>query len=262
MLTKCVSGPQVRQLLSTAVTGLTKQHPQLTSCQLIGKHFSSQVLDPVQEALLVEPCILVNELDQPIGQASKRECHLMFEGSSPLHRAFSLFIFNNNGDLLMQKRSKTKILFPDMWTNSCCSHPLARDQEQVEEEALGARLASQRRVNIELGIPESQVPVEKIKYLTRILYAAPSSSAWGEHELDYILMLRGDVTTNLNKDEVSEVEWVARNDLTSFTEHVERTGGSITPWFKFISQSLLPTWWEHLDNIDSLVDHKTIHKFY
>ena len=78
-----------------------------------------------------------------------------------------------------------------MWTNTCCSHPLAVKEELVEEEALGVRKAAQRRIGLELGVEEAQAAVEDIVYLTRILYAAPSNGEWGEHELDYILMMRG-----------------------------------------------------------------------
>ena len=71
-------------------------------------------LDPFQEALLQEECILVNENDEQVGFASKKACHLKDEitGKSPLHRAFSLFIFNNENQLLMQQRSDTKVTFP------------------------------------------------------------------------------------------------------------------------------------------------------
>ena len=65
-------------------------------------------LDPVQEALLSEPCILVDTGDQVQGSASKRDCHQVVGGTSPLHRAFSLFIFNNKDELLLQQRSDTK----------------------------------------------------------------------------------------------------------------------------------------------------------
>ena len=88
-------------------------------------------------------------------------------------------------------RSATKITFPNMWTNTCCSHPLAVKEELVEEEALGVRKAAQRRIGLELGVEAAQAGVEDIVYLTRILYAAPSNGEWGEHELDYILMMRG-----------------------------------------------------------------------
>ena len=69
-------------------------------------------LDPVQEALLTEPCILVNTKDEVLGQASKRECHQVESGTSLLHRAFSLFVFNSRDELLLQQRSDTKITFP------------------------------------------------------------------------------------------------------------------------------------------------------
>jgi isopentenyl-diphosphate delta-isomerase len=240
-----------------------KMHERLV-LQRLGRSIgtiSKPAIDPVQEALLAEPCILVDEHDRAVGQASKRDCHRMVDGSSLLHRAFSLFIFNNNGDLLLQKRSSTKITFPNMWTNTCCSHPLVLGEEVEEKDAWGVRLAAQRKVNSELGIPVNQVEPENIQYLTRILYSAPSSGEWGEHELDYILLLRGDVTTQPNPDEVSEIEWVSRPHLPEFMKHVETSGGQITPWFRLITQNLLPVWWKNLDRIDQHTDHATIHKF-
>ena len=83
----------------------------------------AQKLDPVQEALLSEPCLLVDTDDKVLGPASKRACHEVVEGSSPLHRAFSLFVFNDRDELLLRQRSDTKITFPSLRTNTCCSHP-------------------------------------------------------------------------------------------------------------------------------------------
>lgn len=71
-----------------------------------------QNLDPLQEALLKEKCFLVDENDKIIGKASKRECHLVGkDGELLLHRAFSVFLFNKKGDLLLQKRSSKKVSF-------------------------------------------------------------------------------------------------------------------------------------------------------
>lgn len=67
-------------------------------------------IDPQQLALLEEPCILVDEADNPLGAASKRQCHLMQDGSSPLHRAFSVFLFNPAGELLVHRRAHTKVI--------------------------------------------------------------------------------------------------------------------------------------------------------
>jgi len=224
---------------------------------------SQAALDPVQEALLAEPCILVDSNDRVLGTASKRECHVMEKGTSLLHRAFSLFIFNEKSELLLQQRSDTKITFPSLWTNTCCSHPLATVEEMEDRAALGVRKAAQRRVEIELGVENSVAAVDDIQYLTRILYSAPSSGEWGEHELDYILFLRTSqppvITPNI--EEVQAVEWVARRDMQDFLMDLEHRGVGITPWFRLISQKLLPFWWENLDRINELQDHHTIHKF-
>jgi len=219
-------------------------------------------LDPIQEALLAEPCILVDKTDEAIGQASKRDCHLLSpSGTSLLHRAFSLFIFNSEEELLLQKRSSTKITFPDMWTNTCCSHPLAVPEELEEKEALGVRRAAQRRVELELGVSALEAPVADIQYLTRILYSAPSSGKWGEHELDYILLLRADPGLAPCPEEVSATEWVGRNHLQDFIRDVESKGGQLTPWFQLISKNLLPTWWDNLENVEKFRDHQTIHQY-
>ena len=137
------------------------------------------------------------------------------KGTSPLHRAFSLFVFNERDELLLQQRSDTKITFPSLWTNTCCSHPLATPTEMEEAEQLGVRTAAQRRIGLELGVPHSQARVEDIKFVTRILYEAESSSRWGEHELDYILMLRRSQELSLapSPEEVRDTEWVGRDHL-------------------------------------------------
>jgi len=222
---------------------------------------SASALDPVQESLLSEPCILVDKHDNIIGQASKKECHKIVDGTSPLHRAFSLFIFNEEGSLLLQKRSDTKITFPSLWTNSCCSHPLMQGDEP--DGVAGVKLAASRRSVIELGIPEDQLKVENMHYLTRILYQAPSTGGeWGEHELDYIIFMKANVHTNINPDEVSDTAWIPRHELTDFMKEVHQSGGGVTPWFHLVSQHLLHDWWKNLDNIHKFTDHEKIHSFY
>ena len=101
-----------------------------------------------------------------------------------LHRAFSAFVFRpTDGKLLLQQRASEKITFPDMWTNTCCSHPLDDFAEEREEEGQrGVRVAASRKLEHELGIPPSQTPVDGFQYLTRIHYLAPSDGLWGEHE--------------------------------------------------------------------------------
>jgi len=159
--------------------------------------------DPEQSRLMDEKCILVDEQDNAIGAMDKKTCesiscmspcfldsilrtgHLMENiNKGLLHRAFSAFIFRpSDGKLLLQQRASEKITFPDMWTNTCCSHPLDDfEQEKVEAGQLGVRIAASRKLGHELGIPQSQTPIDEFQYLTKIHYLAPSSGMWGEHE--------------------------------------------------------------------------------
>jgi isopentenyl-diphosphate delta-isomerase len=104
-----------------------------------------------------------------------------------LHRAFSAFIFRpSDGKLLLQQRASEKITFPDMWTNTCCSHPLDDfEEEKIEARQRGVKAAASRKLEQELGIPQAQTPVDQFQYLTRIHYLAPSNGLWGEHEGEF-----------------------------------------------------------------------------
>lgn len=102
-----------------------------------------------------------------------------------LHRAFSVFLFDEQNRLLLQQRATEKITFPDMWTNTCCSHPLAVSTETgstLPESIEGVKRAAQRKLEHELGIKIEQVPIDKFRFLARIHYKAPSDGKWGEHE--------------------------------------------------------------------------------
>ncbi|XP_012275985.1 isopentenyl-diphosphate Delta-isomerase 1 isoform X2 [Orussus abietinus] len=223
-------------------------------------YYAKMQVAPLQEAALEEQCILVDENDRILGEASKRYCHRVGEaGNIPLHRAFSVFMFNRKGDLLLQKRSLNKVTFPGHYTNTCCSHPLAKIPGEIEEEeALGVRRAAQRRLGYELGIPPEQVPVEDFFYLTRIHYQAPGDGYWGEHEIDYILFLRKDeVTVDPNPDEVSEIRWVSRASLSDFV----KINSPLSPWFQLVLNHKLLTWWDNLDDLYKFRDHETIQRF-
>ena len=93
---------------------------------------------PQQVSLMQEKLIVVNELDEPIWSVSKLQGHSKeFAKDMDLpHRAFSVFLFNKNLELLLQERSKEKITFPNMWTNTCCSHPLFEADEMEEVEGI------------------------------------------------------------------------------------------------------------------------------
>jgi isopentenyl-diphosphate delta-isomerase len=114
--------------------------------------------DKIQEELLQEKCILINDQDEVIGEATKKECHLNSNiEKGMLHRAFSVFLFNNNNELLLQQRSDAKITFPGRFTNTCCSHPLSFPHELEDKDFIGVRRAAQRKLHHELGIKANEV---------------------------------------------------------------------------------------------------------
>lgn len=127
-----------------------------------------------QEELMVkDECIVVDNDDRIIGHASKKDTHV-FSPKQPrgvLHRAFSVFLFDSDGKLLLQQRAADKITFPNVWTNTCCSHPLYgySPSEADDEAALvdgsvpGVKAAAVRKLLHELGIKAKDVPVSKFK---------------------------------------------------------------------------------------------------
>ncbi|KAI9501397.1 isopentenyl-diphosphate delta-isomerase idi1 [Coemansia spiralis] len=217
--------------------------------------------DPEQVRLMSEMCILLDNDDHPIGAASKKACHQMTNISKGMvHRAFSVFLFDSQNRLLLQQRSSEKITFPECFTNTCCSHPLATREELEEAEQMGVKRAAQRKLLHELGIRPEQVPLEQFHYLTRIHYVAPSDGMWGEHEIDYILFIKADVDLNVNPNEVMSVRYVTMDELKELIRTAAEKSVKLTPWFSLIDTNFLYKWWERLDDLDSLKDHKTIHR--
>jgi isopentenyl-diphosphate delta-isomerase len=146
--------------------------------------------------------------------------------------------------LLLQQRASEKITFPDMWTNTCCSHPLDDfEEEKVEVDQLGVRIAASRKLEHELGIPRTQTPVSQFQYLTKIHYLAPSDGMWGEHEVDYILFLTADVDVTPNTNEIRDFKYVDKAELQNMFDDSEK---SFTPWFKLIARDFLFGWWDEL----------------
>ena len=106
-----------------------------------------------------------------------------------LHRAFSVFLFDSKNRLLLQQRASEKITFPDMWTNTCCSHPLGVPGETgaaLEGAVQWVRRAAQRKQDNDLGIKAKGVQLDDFRFLTRIHYKAPSDGKWGEHESEHL----------------------------------------------------------------------------
>jgi isopentenyl-diphosphate delta-isomerase len=156
--------------------------------------------------------VLVNPKDEVLGLMEKQQAHI----NGLLHRAFSVFLFNENGEMLLQKRAAEKYHSPHQWTNAVCSHP------RIEETYLEA---AKRRLNEELGI-DAELS-EKFHFI----YKADVGGGLWEHELDHVFTGTYHSKFNLNKDEVEEVRYISLENLDKeISEHPEQ----FTEWFKII----------------------------
>ena len=171
-----------------------------------------------------ELLILVDENDRELGYKSKEECH---NGKGILHRAFSVFIFNDNNELLMQKRSAGKRLWPLYWSNSCCSHPRVGETYQT---------ATQRRLKEELDF---ETPLQ---FLFRFQYQASFGDKGSENELCSVYAGRYNDEIHPNENEIAEWKFMSLQELNrQLMAHPEH----FTPWFKLewarMEKDFLPT---------------------
>ena len=155
--------------------------------------------------------ILVNEQDQGVGYMSKTLCH---QGSGILHRAFSLLIFNDRGELLIQQRAASKRLWPLYWSNSCCSHP--RGAETMEA-------ATRRRLLEELGLSCS------LLFLFKFQYQAQFDANGAEHELCSVFIGRSRQPPRIDETEICAWRWIGPEALMS--EMSDAGARTFTPWF-------------------------------
>lgn len=155
--------------------------------------------------------ILVDEKDNAIGLEDKLIAH---SHPARLHRAFSIFILNDRGQLLLQKRSKQKKTWPGFWSNSCCSHPWP--EEPIP-------LCAKRRLVEELGFTCD------LKFLFKFQYEAPFNGDWGEHEIDHVFLGYYNGLVQPNPMEVEDFRFL---DLDKLRIDVEENANKYTPWFK------------------------------
>jgi isopentenyl-diphosphate delta-isomerase len=158
-----------------------------------------------------EMLILVDENDNVIDYKSKIECH---QGDGILHRAFSIFIFNSKMEVIMQKRSDNKMLWPMFWSNTCCSHP--RKGEVMEE-------AAHRRLSEEIGFDT------RLEYLYKFIYQANYKAVGAENELCSVFIGKSDEQVVVNENEIADWKFISIPDLS---ESVAEKPDEFTPWFK------------------------------
>ncbi|MEM1403339.1 MAG: isopentenyl-diphosphate Delta-isomerase [Pseudomonadota bacterium] len=175
-----------------------------------------------------EELILVDSSDRPLGYATKGQAH---KDKGMLHRAFSIFLFDEQGRVLLHQRSSQKPLWPGFWTNSCCSHP------RRGETLLGA---AERRLYEELGVHGSVHPVYRFEY------HASFHSQGSEHELCHVLLSRTHSAScvSVHPDEIQAVRWCTPEEIDDL---VSSENDRLTPWFLMEWRELRDTYRETFD---------------
>ena len=202
---------------------------------------AAQSSDSTQASMMAEAVLQVDENDVVVGPMSKADSHYQ---SGSLHRAFSVLLFNSEGRLLLQQRAHDKITFPSVWANSCCSHPLASEDEMDEANARGVKIAAIRKLEQELGISPDSVDINDFHFITKMRYSARMNADWIEREIDHILMIQADVDVDLNPNEVAAIKWVNAEELDAMLVD-EESEEIIAPWFRCIAARLMnEDWWE------------------
>lgn len=163
--------------------------------------------------------ILVNEQDEPIGTMEKMEAHRQ----GRLHRAFSVFLFDDEGNMLLQQRADEKYHSPGLWTNACCSHPMP------SEDTLKA---AERRLFEELGITTSVQPA------FQFTYRADFENGLIEHEYDHVFF---GIYTGLIEPNPAEVKAISYESMNTLRASLQNTPEQYTVWFK-IAFPLLEAW--------------------
>ena len=158
----------------------------------------------------MENVILVDEKDNQVGLMPKLEAHQ----KGLLHRAFSVFIFNSDYKLLLQKRASSKYHSGGLWTNTCCSHP--RDGEDIID-------AANRRLNEEMGMKTS------LRKVFDFIYTAELDNNLIENEFDHVLYGVYDIDPILNKEEAEDFKWI---DMETLKNDIENNTDQYTVWFK------------------------------
>jgi isopentenyl-diphosphate delta-isomerase len=164
--------------------------------------------------------IIVDEKDQVKGVAGKMEAHT----KGLLHRAFSVFIFNHKGEMLLQQRAMDKYHSGGLWTNACCSHP--QPGEDTKKAAL-------RRLKEEMGF---ETELEKI---FDFVYKADFENGLIEHEFDHVFVGEYDGLIHFSNDEVMASSYKSMQDIA---HSLEEDPGKYTAWFR-LAFPRIKRWW-------------------
>ena len=160
--------------------------------------------------MVEDQVILVDENDKPIGTMGKLEVHQ----KGLLHRAFSVFIFNDKGEMLLQRRALTKYHSAGLWTNTCCSHP------QPNEDTLAA---ANRRLQEEMGMSAN------LTHKASFIYKTPFDNSLTEHEFDHVFIGYSNTNPVINIEEVDSFKWMS---IDAIKVAIKNKPDEFTSWFK------------------------------
>ncbi len=228
-----------------------------------------------EDMMMKDMLITTDDGDGIVGPASKYDAH-KFTVSTPkgaVHRAFSVFFFNEHGDMMITRRASSKITFPNVWTNTWCSHPLfnqtpdevdhnsPRDMAERVPPVVSSdntKYGAIRKLKHELGI--DTIDHEDFRFLTRFHYWAADTVTygtadpkWGEHEIDYIFFVQKpeeSVPVMPNPEEVSAYRFVSQQELRDMMADPELLW---SPWFRGIMER---KGWEYWSKLNEAVDVK------
>lgn len=159
---------------------------------------------------MTQEVILVNEEDKSLGTAEKLAAHR----TGDLHRAFSIFIFNSQGQMLLHRRAQGKYHSGGLWTNACCSHPQPGETTEA---------AAHRRLQEEMGFDT------ELEEIFQFIYRAELDNELVEHELDHVFVGSCDAEPEPDPAEVGDWRWI---DLEELERDLEERPEQYTEWFK------------------------------
>ncbi len=195
-----------------------KTSVQRQNANYFGKYIEKCIRDISKKVTYMQDkVILVDENDNEIGVEENMKAHEL----GKLHRAFSIFIFNTEGNLLLQRRALSKYHSAGLWTNTCCSHP--KPGETTES-------AAHRRIVEEMGFDCD------FDEVFSFIYKAPFDNGFVEHEFDHVFIGECEVDPSPNPEEVHEWKWV---DMNWIKDDMKKNPQEYTEWFKMCFDNVL-----------------------
>lgn len=214
---------------------------------------NNNLFDKSQTKFFNDKLILVDNEDNKVGEMNKLDAHLKKNKNKFPHRAFSVLLFNKNNELLLQQRSKKKVTYPLLWTNTVCSHPL---NIESENKFYNIKNAVIKRVKYEIGLKTNH---DLYNLFTRIIYRDDNDKKFEEYELDYIFLGKindkkfniNNLKKLINKDEIENIKF---KNINWILNDIKQNNFKYTPWFKLLLN-------KKGVEIDNIINNDNLYKY-